>query len=109
MIRYRTLQYRRADGQVLPYGLAYQEGVPGSAGSQVLLFVPHWRTQRRLEVDDLSHLSAAHYPPAPCPLEWSSIEEWPADSNAPEGFRPIVVMQHATRSSHRTREAGLGQ
>jgi hypothetical protein len=64
----------------------------------VLLFVPHWRTQRRLEVDDLSQLTEEHYPAAPCPLYWSAIEEWSASLGSPEGFSPIHVMQKAARA-----------
>jgi hypothetical protein len=81
MTQYRMLE---KGSHAEPFGVAYQQN------RDIWLFVPAWRSQKKLDVRRLEDLSAQHYPSAQGPYHWSAVREYPGPLE-----HPIDLLRYA--------------
>jgi hypothetical protein len=74
MTQYRILE---KGSRAELFGVAYQRN------RDIWLFVPAWRSQKKLDVQRLEELSPQHYPSARGPYHWSAVREYPEPLDHP--------------------------
>jgi hypothetical protein len=88
--KYRILE-RRIDGDLTPFGVAYER-----EGGGIYLFAPFWRADRKLDASSVDDLTAEHFP-TPAGYQWGIVQT--TDQPVPA---PIELLERALSTAPAT-------